>query len=253
MYLFVLIVLLAHVSFSASIYKTLMLIDDDKIKQSHSVFIQSLINRGHDVKVQHIDEADINLVQYGQYNYDNLILFTPKALYFDANTYQDIIEYINAGKNILVAVNEHISQSMRSIALACGVAFNEKDNKVIDYVHHGKLADTSQAFYTNNIITSSIINNSNNNKVLYDGIGHSVAEQSTLIYPVLNAENTAYIGTKYNKQENFPELIGDKIKLISSIQQSNNGRAIFSGSLKLFSNRYFTSNEYNIQLSNELS
>lgn len=57
--------------------RTLVLLDDWSLRDTHSVFFKCLHNRGFELTFKLADDASLNLAKYGEYLYDNLIIFAP--------------------------------------------------------------------------------------------------------------------------------------------------------------------------------
>ena len=58
--------------------RTLVVIDSNDVKNTHSKFFAQLQKRGYNLEFA-LEGSSIKLAQYGEYNYDNLILIAPKA------------------------------------------------------------------------------------------------------------------------------------------------------------------------------
>jgi oligosaccharyltransferase complex subunit beta len=101
--------------------------------QSHSLFFEQLSKRGHDVSFFQAESPDLLLKKFGEYLYDNVIIFAPTIEEFNTITPEDILEFTNNGGNLLLAVNNQMSETMRSFAESCGVEFDAKDAVVIDH------------------------------------------------------------------------------------------------------------------------
>ncbi|KAJ7296159.1 hypothetical protein O6H91_Y140700 [Diphasiastrum complanatum] len=77
--------------------------------------------------------------------------------------------------------------------------------------------------------------------VLFRGIGHSVNPASSLVVEILIASSTAYSANPSVELTDRPALTGTSIGLVSVVQARNNARVVISGSLDLFSDRFFHS------------
>ncbi|KAI3722974.1 hypothetical protein L2E82_34225 [Cichorium intybus] len=74
--------------------------------------------------------------------------------------------------------------------------------------------------------------------VLFKEIGHSLNPANSL---VLSASPSAYSVNPNSNISSPPSLSGSSISLVSVVQARNNARIVFSGSLDLFSNKFFKS------------
>lgn len=72
--------LLINASLSAQTHKrTLVLLDDLQIKSTHSIFFRSLEEKGHSLHFFEAASPDLQLSKYGDYLYDNLVIFAPQV------------------------------------------------------------------------------------------------------------------------------------------------------------------------------
>jgi oligosaccharyltransferase complex subunit beta len=70
--------LLIHASLSAQTHKrTLVLLDDLQTKSTHSIFFRALEDKGHSLQFAEAASPDLQLSKYGDYLYDNLVIFAP--------------------------------------------------------------------------------------------------------------------------------------------------------------------------------
>jgi len=77
-----------------------------------------------------------------------------------------------------------------------------------------------------------------NASVLFRGIGHTNYEENILVSSVLKPSDKAY-STLTKKGASTITKVGSDIVLVSAIQSRNNARIIVSGSLDMFSNKFF--------------
>lgn len=52
-----------------------------------------------------------------------------------------IVEFIDSGRNVLLAANSVVSDTMRALAAEVGVEIDEKGTKVFDHFYHAKRID----------------------------------------------------------------------------------------------------------------
>lgn len=57
--------------------KTLILLDDWSLRDTHSMFFRSLRDRGYELTFKLASDASLNLSKYGEFLYDNLLIFAP--------------------------------------------------------------------------------------------------------------------------------------------------------------------------------
>lgn len=72
----------------------------------------------------------IVLSKFNQFLFDNVVLFAPML-----DKYTDsILEFTESGGNLLVAIDEEASGSMRSLLASMGVELDKASNIVIDHL-----------------------------------------------------------------------------------------------------------------------
>ncbi|XP_018849589.1 dolichyl-diphosphooligosaccharide--protein glycosyltransferase 48 kDa subunit-like isoform X2 [Juglans regia] len=185
--------------------RVLVLLDDLALKSSHSVYFKSLQSRGFELDFKLADDPKIGLQRYGQYLYDGLILFCPTTDRFGGSIdLAAILDFVDSGHDLIIAADNNASDLIREIATECGVDFDEAP-------------------------------------VLFQGIGHSLSPANSLVLKVLSASPSAYSANPKSKLSNPPSLTGSAISLVSILQARNNARILISGSLVMFSNRFFRS------------
>lgn len=129
--------------------KILVLIDNLEIKNTHSIFFESIKSKGHNVEISMCDDASLKLFEYGELIYNHLILFSPSVEGFFLLLFkkiflclefggfisvQEITKFIDNGGNVLIAANNNIGDAIRELATEVGFEFDEEKTQVID--HH---------------------------------------------------------------------------------------------------------------------
>lgn len=227
--------------------RILVLLDDFSIKSSHSIFFNSLKSRGFDLDFMLADDSKLALQRYGHYLYDGLILFSPSTERFGGSLdLAAVIDFVDSGRDLIIAADASASDLIRNIATECGVDFDEDPSSmVID--HRNYAISDVQGDHTliaaDDFLQSDVILGKTKIEapVLFRGIGHSLNAANTLVLKVLSASPAAYSANPSSKLSNPPQLTGIAISLVSVIQARNNARVMITGSLDLFSNRLFRS------------
>jgi len=81
--------------------------------------------------------------------------------------------------------------------------------------------------------------------VLFRGVGQDLDDDhNPLLYSLLTASSKAY-SAKPGDTKVRHQVTGHDITLVSAFQGRNNARAVFSGSLELFSNKFFSASSGN--------
>jgi len=207
-------------------------------------FFHSLQERGHQLTFKHIYDEENTLDKYGEYLYDNLVLFAPSAQDLGERINPDlVIKFVDSGRNLLVAVNSNISEPIREIANECGVDFDEEQTAVIDHVNFD--ASDDQGRHTlvalSNINVIPVITGNPIAPILFSGVGHAASEGSRLLFRILTGAQTTFSANPTSVVTEYPQSVGKDTLLVTAIQARNNARVVFSGSLDLFSNKLFSS------------
>jgi len=225
---------------------TLVLLDDNDYRNTHSVFFHSLQERGHQLTFKHIFDEENTLDKYGEYLYDNLVLFAPSAQDFGERINPDlIIKFVDSGRNLLVAVNSNISEPVREVANECGVDFDEEQTAVIDHVNFDVSDEAQGGRHTlvalSNVHVLPVITGHPTAPILFSGVGHAASEGSRLLFRILTGAQTTFSANPNQVVTDYPQSVGKDTLLVTAIQARNNARVVFSGSLDLFSNKLFSS------------
>lgn len=227
--------------------RILVLLDDVGIKSSHSLYFKSLQNRGFELDFKLADDPKIALQRYGQYLYDALILFCPTIERFGGSVdLAGILDFVDSGHDLIIAADSAASDLIRDIATECGVDFDEDPSAmVIDHTSYS--VSNTEGDHTliasDDFIQSDVILGSQKIEapILFQGIGHSLNPANSLVLKVLSASPSAYSANPKSILSNPPSLTGSAISLVSIMQARNNARILISGSLSVFSNRFFRS------------
>eukprot|EP00249_Psilotum_nudum_P014079 c24654_g1_i2 orf=471-1802(-) len=227
--------------------RILVLVDDVALKSNFSTFFKSLGDRGYQLDFKLAYDPSLTLQRYGEYIYDGLILFAPSVEKLGGTLdVLAVLDFVDSGRDLILAADVITSDVTRDIAAECGVHFDEEpDSVVIDHVNFA--VSKSEVDHTliscDDFIESSAIlgENAIQAPVLFRGIAHSVNSANRLVNKVLTASETGYSGNPDAELTQFPALFGTSIGLVSVVQARNNARILISGSLDLFSNKFFNS------------
>jgi len=92
--------------------RTLVLVEKVTYKQSYSMFFSKLLDRGHEIFFKEIVDPEVVLKKYGEFIYDNIILFSETVDAFEAITFGDILDFIDNGGNFLFATRYGFTRSV---------------------------------------------------------------------------------------------------------------------------------------------
>ncbi|XP_074590286.1 dolichyl-diphosphooligosaccharide--protein glycosyltransferase 48 kDa subunit [Curcuma longa] len=227
--------------------RLLVLVDDLAIRSSHSLYFSALQSRGYDLDFKLADDPSLALSRYGQYLYDGLLLFSPSVQRFGGSLdLAGILEFVDAGHDLILAADSSASDLIREIATECGVDFDEDPAALV--IDHTSYA-VSETEGDHTLIASDIFIESTailgdkkiEAPVLFRGIGHSLNAANSLVLKVLSASPAAYSANPATKLSSPPSLTGSAISLVSIVQARNNARVLITGSLDMFSNRFLKS------------
>uniref|UniRef100_H3CZZ5 Dolichyl-diphosphooligosaccharide--protein glycosyltransferase 48 kDa subunit n=1 Tax=Tetraodon nigroviridis TaxID=99883 RepID=H3CZZ5_TETNG len=230
--------------------KTLVLLDNLNIRDTHSIFFRSLADRGFDLTFKTADDPSLSLIKYGQFLYDHLIIFSPSVEDFGGNiNLETITSFIDGGGNVLVAASSDIGDPLRELGSECGIEFDEEKTAVIDH-HNYDVSDPGEhtlivADPDNLLKAPTIVGKPTNKPVLFKGVGMVADPENPLVLDILTGSSTSY---SYfpdrpitQKPHKYPHAVGKNTLLIAGLQARNNARVVFSGSLDFFSDAFFNS------------
>uniref|UniRef100_A0A1A7W7A1 Dolichyl-diphosphooligosaccharide--protein glycosyltransferase 48 kDa subunit n=1 Tax=Iconisemion striatum TaxID=60296 RepID=A0A1A7W7A1_9TELE len=226
--------------------KTLVLLDNLNIKDTHSIFFRSLADRGFDLTFKTADDPSLSLIKYGQFLYDHLILFSPSVEDFGGNiNLETITSFIDGGGNVLVAASSDIGDPLRELGSECGIEFDEEKTAVIDH-HNYDLSDPGEhtlivADPENLLKAPTIVGKPTNKPVLFKGVGMVADPDNPLVLDILTGSSTSYSYFPDRPISQYPHAVGKNTLLIAGLQARNNARVVFSGSLDFFSDAFFNS------------
>jgi len=236
------------------------LLDDLSIRQSHSIFFKNLQDRGYDLSFKSAEDPVLSLTEYGEYQFDHLIIFAPHVEEFGGLVdVTAILDFIDDGHNVILAASSSLSDPVREIASECGAEFDVEGSFVIDHFNYHKESVDHTTVVINsspsNSLENTIIAGSKSIKdrkpIVFEGLGHTI-QPVGLNIAVLKGYDTTYSSNLRKTSDEF-HSVGEKTVLVSVLQARNNARVLISGSLSLFSNRYFTKKTDNEYLTDELS
>ncbi|OWY94027.1 Dolichyl-diphosphooligosaccharide-protein glycosyltransferase, partial [Phytophthora megakarya] len=228
--------------------RTAVVLESAELQTTHSQFFQQLEARGHELSFfAGQEEKPLELEQFGQRTYENLVLFTPqKAL--GSLRKSDLLHFVEEGGNVLLAASKKLTKVQREFALECGVEFEKKGNVVLDHVN--PIADDND-IYNSVVAAKDFVQServvgalaSKPKPVAFSGVGMSLEPNNILAFHALMAPPTAYSANPVkpitDKVVASDLLFGNQIGLVTAVQGRNNARLVFAGSLDLFSDKYF--------------
>uniref|UniRef100_A0A0P4W9M7 Dolichyl-diphosphooligosaccharide--protein glycosyltransferase 48 kDa subunit n=1 Tax=Scylla olivacea TaxID=85551 RepID=A0A0P4W9M7_SCYOL len=235
--------LLAVCVAAAAATNTLVLVDTLATRETHSIFLKSLQERGHELTVKVADDPSLQLSRYGEYLYQNLVIFAPGVEEFGgALSVETIVEFIDGGGNVLVAGSREAADLIRELVTEVGVEMDEEGAAVIDHLHYDANDDgqhTLIAAPSSGLIDSEVMVGARDAiPLLYRGTGLITDADNPLVLPVLRAPSTAYCYSPTQAITDYPHATGQNMLLVAALQARNNARVVVSGSLEFFSDAF---------------
>jgi len=231
--------------------KTLVLVENASVKETHSIFFNNLKDSGFDLTFKTADDSSLALTKYGEYLYKNLLVFAPSVEEFGGSIdVAAITGFVDNGGNVLVTGSSAIGQPLRDLASECGLEFDEEKTSVIDH-HHFDASDdgkhTTVLACPKNIIKGAekIVKSGIEAPIIFKGVGMTSDPDNSLVLEILTASSTAYSYADESEISEYPLAVGKNTVLVGGQQARNNARIVFAGSLDMFSDRFFMSSAQN--------
>jgi oligosaccharyltransferase complex subunit beta len=216
------------------------------LKETHSIFFKQLQESGYELTFKTADDSNLSLLKYGEFIYQNLIIFSPTVEEFGGSlSLGAITNFIDGGGNVLIAASSDISDLIREIASECGFEVDEENTAVIDHLNYDAADEGKHTLIVaepeNLLDAPTIIGSKKIPPILYRGVGLTSDKENPLVLEVLSASSSAYSYNPDSKITEYPHAVGKNTLLIAALQARNNARVVFSGSLDFFSDKFFTS------------
>lgn len=227
--------------------RVLVLGETAAVKDTHSVFLNSVKERGHELTVRAADDSQLALFKHGQLIFDHLFILAPGVQVFGGSlSPSEISKFVDAGGNVLVAAGSNIGDALREIAAEHGFEFEEAGTSVIDHHNYDQTLDsgdhTTLVVGKDQLISAELIvgNSAKLHPVLFKGIGLVAGKTNNLALSIVRASGTAYSYDPKAVRATNPSIAGSRTLLVGGLQSRNNARIVFTGSSELFSNTFFS-------------
>ncbi|KHJ84351.1 Dolichyl-diphosphooligosaccharide-protein glycosyltransferase subunit [Oesophagostomum dentatum] len=157
----------------------------------------------------------------------------------------EITRFVDEGGNLMVAGGPNLGQAIRALALQHGFEFDEPNSMVIDHVNYDTHLDdgyhTTVVATKLQLINAHLITGGDKlNPVLYKGIAMVSHKNNLLRLEVLRGASTSYSFNPTSPIDEYPAAIGEQLVMIGAVQARNNARAVFTGSMDLFSDAFLS-------------
>ena len=227
--------------------KTLVLLENLYMKDTHSIFFEDLKSRGCQLTFKLADDPNLALSKFGEYLYDHLIIFAPSVEEFGGTVdVQAITDFIDNGAgNVLVAVSTEIGDILRDLGMEVGIELDERGTAVIDHLNYDvkdRGDHTLLVVDPGSVIDAeTIVGKKTKTPALFQGVGMTADPDNPLILEIMTGTTTSYSYFPGDPIKEYPHAVGKGTLLIAGLQARNNARVIFSGSIDFFSNKLFAS------------
>lgn len=233
--------------------RILLLVDNLNVRESHSIFLKSLQDRGHTLTVKSADDPSLALIKHGEFLYENLILFSPSVEEFGGSiNVQEITKFIDGGGNVLIAANSDIGDGIRDLATENGFEFDEENTAVIDHLNYDTALDdgkhTTIVGDPKFLLDAPMIvgNKGATGPILFRGVGLVSDKDNHLTLDILHAATTAYSFNPDSPVQEYPNAVGKGALLVGALQARNNARVVITGSLDMFSDAFINAQVHKV-------
>ncbi|CAB3404261.1 unnamed protein product [Caenorhabditis bovis] len=243
----ILLIAIAVIQGCTAVGRILLLGETVGIKDSHSTYIESLKARGYTVSVRAADEQNLAIFKHGERIFDHLIIFAPGVQVFGGSlSPNEISKFVDAGGNVLVAASSNIGDSIRELAVLNGFEFDVAGNSVIDHHNYDTSLDsgdhTTLVISKNQLLNAQLVTGDVDKlkPVLFKGVGLVASRSNRLALGIVKATPTSYSYNPSATKVVNPAIAGSRGLLIGGLQARNNARIVFTGSVDMFSNAFFS-------------
>ncbi|CAD7704855.1 unnamed protein product [Ostreobium quekettii] len=245
------LLLAASLPFPATSSKVLAILASDSIKSSHSQFFDGLASAGLDVTFK-LASDPVKLRDWDTWLYDHMVIFAPRAKAFGEGVgVRDVLDFIDAGHDLLLAAGPDQSSRVSELAAECGVDLDAPGTMVHDHISFADCKLESPKGASTLVVASHAVDSGAilgrmaeggrlKAPVVFRGVAATVPRESELVTVALTASGTAYSHGPGFQMPDPPQLIaGREVALASLMQAKNNARVAVLGSMDMFSNEFF--------------
>jgi len=224
--------------------RVLALLENWSVRETHSMFFGQILEQGFTVDYKVADDPTLAIKKYGEYLYDNLVIFAPSVEEFGGGLSSEaIVEFIDDGGNVLMAGGSNTGDAIKDIASECGFEADDEGTFVIDHMNFDMKDEGQHTLVVadaSNLVSSPYIVGTGKSSILYRGVGLVTDSSNPLVIDILSSSSTSYSHNPLESITTYPHATGRNTLLIAGLQARNNARVIFSGSLELFSDNFFS-------------
>jgi len=236
---------------SASGNQLLVVVDQESDKAKYSQFWTGLQDRGFQITYQTAKDSSLSLFRHGTPAYSHLLLLPTKAKGLGpALTPNLLVEFVNAGSNILLALSAETppAAAISSLLLELDISLpTDRSSQVIDHFNFDALSASEQH---DTVLVRSVEEPKKGVKGFFgvDGlvafphaVGHVLGNASPLLSSIVKSPSTSYIYSAKDDAESAedPFATGSQINLVSAFQARNSARFTVLGSAEALEDKWF--------------
>ena len=208
-------------------------------------------DRGYQITFRSPKDSDLSLFLHGEPAYSHLLLLPPKSKGFGpALTPNTLIDFVNAGSNVLLALSSEqaVPSAISSLLLELDVTLSpDRNSLVVDHFNY----DTKSASEKHDVLlvpSAEFGKQDVENFFNVDGliafphaVGQVLGNASPLLSSIIKAPSTAYTYNPTDETDAIEELFasGSQINLVSALQARNSARFTVLGSLEALEDKWF--------------
>ena len=123
--------------------RTLILVDDMHLRDTHSTFFKQLHNMGYELDFQVFDDTHISLTGFGEYLYSNIIIMAPSIADTSISSFsiQEMLKFFDSGHDIMIFADKTANKYIRKLVNEFGVDFDDYNSLVRDSMYSNLLKD----------------------------------------------------------------------------------------------------------------
>eukprot|EP01105_Mastigella_eilhardi_P007286 TRINITY_DN18786_c0_g1_i1.p1 TRINITY_DN18786_c0_g1~~TRINITY_DN18786_c0_g1_i1.p1 ORF type:complete len:461 (-),score=127.96 TRINITY_DN18786_c0_g1_i1:69-1388(-) len=226
--------------------KVLVVLPQLGFKDDFTIFFKYLSDRGYELSFFAAAEAPALT------NYDHMILFAPEYDFTGELKPEAIIKFIDSGHNAIIASHLQFSDSLAEIFEACGFELQTSADErsaiaLVDHVHaieeegHPHHVLVALPGPDAEIAASPILGGAAIGPVVYKGACARIVDtKSPLHTALLHGQPSSYCADPRRPlPATAKPLVGSSAVLVAALQSRNNARVIVSGSLEIFTDKFF--------------
>mmetsp|Transcript_26156 Transcript_26156/g.46525 ORF Transcript_26156/g.46525 Transcript_26156/m.46525 type:complete len:400 (+) Transcript_26156:3618-4817(+) len=229
--------LLSLLTYVASAKKAIVMLDDWKIKESHSAYFNYLKSQSYDITYRMADSPGLKIQEYGEYLYDLVILACPSVDNLGSGLKEDdILQFFDQGAgSIVIFADTDASSVYRRLANFFGMEIFEQGVRA----YHSK---GDKLIRTKAVTEHRIIASKPKAPIKFTGIAFQIRKDHKLAFPILNATDTSFLQNELKGGEVVETVQGKNIVLGAVFQGTNNARMSIFGSVDICSDKHQDSN-----------